>query len=158
MPFASFRYLSSSAWRRRVAPNLNQKVENATLKNYSAVCFLKGRDNLEFYPIFGLLSSRSKTFLTCLVTCNSFRVTRVWAKNGRKRPHRKRVQNLVSLVNTFHFEKMLHVKWFFGCITDQPENWTDNSLYLKPFLSDLNGFFWWSYEHNISEAEISCQD
>ena len=24
-----------SAWRRRVAPNLNQKVENATLKNYS---------------------------------------------------------------------------------------------------------------------------
>ena len=25
-----------SAWRRRVAPNLNQKVENATLKNYSA--------------------------------------------------------------------------------------------------------------------------
>ena len=31
MPFASFRYLSA----RRVAPNLNQKVENATLKNYS---------------------------------------------------------------------------------------------------------------------------
>jgi len=29
----------SSAWRRRVAPNLNQKVENATLKNYSALCF-----------------------------------------------------------------------------------------------------------------------
>jgi len=25
-----------SAWRRRVAPNLNKKVENATLKNYSA--------------------------------------------------------------------------------------------------------------------------
>jgi len=25
-----------SAWRRRVAPNLNQKAENATLKNYSA--------------------------------------------------------------------------------------------------------------------------
>jgi len=24
-----------SAWRRRVAPNLNQKVENATLRNYS---------------------------------------------------------------------------------------------------------------------------
>ena len=35
MPFASFRYLRS-AWRRRVAPNLNQKVENATLKNYRA--------------------------------------------------------------------------------------------------------------------------
>jgi len=30
MPFASFRYLSA-----RVAPYLNQKVENATLKNYS---------------------------------------------------------------------------------------------------------------------------
>jgi len=26
-----------SAWRRRVAPTLNQKVENATLKNYSVV-------------------------------------------------------------------------------------------------------------------------
>jgi len=33
MPFASFRYLSARlVVRRRVAPNLNQKVENATLK------------------------------------------------------------------------------------------------------------------------------
>jgi len=32
-----------SAWRRRVAPNLNQKVEKATFKNYSAalVCSMK---------------------------------------------------------------------------------------------------------------------
>jgi len=28
-----------SAWRRRVAPNLNQKVQNATLKNYSVGSF-----------------------------------------------------------------------------------------------------------------------
>ena len=35
MPFASFRSSLRSAWRQRVAPNLNQKVENATLKNYS---------------------------------------------------------------------------------------------------------------------------
>jgi len=36
MPFASFRYLSARLDDGgRVAPNLNRKVENATLKNYS---------------------------------------------------------------------------------------------------------------------------
>ena len=29
-----------SAWRRRVLPNLNQKVDNATLKNYSELISL----------------------------------------------------------------------------------------------------------------------
>jgi len=43
-----------SARRRRVAPNLNQKVENATLKNYSAVGLRSG-------VAFGLHSVRYAT-------------------------------------------------------------------------------------------------
>ena len=44
MPFASFRYLSA----RRVEPNLNQKVENATLKNYCAQKFWFAEANKSF--------------------------------------------------------------------------------------------------------------
>jgi len=50
-----------SIWRRRVAPNLNQKVENATLKNYSELtrmCVVAYLRRLESFAFLQFSRSR----------------------------------------------------------------------------------------------------
>ena len=48
-----------SAWRRRVAPNLNQKVENSTAKNYSVG--MKPKRGWYVFRLFFKISPRSST-------------------------------------------------------------------------------------------------